>query len=664
MGVKGLQTFLKNNEQYLSTRINLSNTSLVIDANNLLCLLYTKFCLDGKHEQHRSDIYGGDLVFYGETVKQFFENLEKCNIVPILVFDGSVIGKKALKEFVASKEKEVYQRGLERFERAKRANEFSFDGDLLLPQTINIVFRNVANEAGVQRIQTPYEADAHIARVANELNCPVLTNDSDFIIYDLKQGFVMLDFFEYETPVTSSKPGEYSIKCALFSQARMSKTLPGFNKEIMPLLSILLGNDYVEAGTFDGVMRSICNRHYDGFFEARSFNHRRIANLLTWMRGRSLQESVDYILGLVHQVHRPKLEKLIKLFMRNYHIESVDDFDQELEQIYPSSKVDPKFAELGQTPVKFLRKHMEQDDLGSIALDMIFLNTHYNYSILDDYSLPSSSYIKFRPYSLALVLLRTQSLINLTTYRRGVEADRAAFHIYDRLHGEYTKLSIKQMEHLESFGPLLHLDCYSMITMEPALKRNMLMACFHFNTDEMSLMTDTVARALSGPFVEEAALCFILVKYIALETKLPPKSQFVDALLMTIFYYAALSGHINKEGIPNEGAFGKLLLILRPHTKSNNAMVYANKDQSIYRRIMHFISQLHCAYKAYCLINSLLDHAFQPPRTERFLNSTLVFRLTKLFRLREYTIQDLCVDMPTLIDICGAVQAQVHCATS
>uniref|UniRef100_A0A6G1SH69 Protein asteroid 1 n=1 Tax=Aceria tosichella TaxID=561515 RepID=A0A6G1SH69_9ACAR len=663
MGVKGLQTFLKNNEQYLATKESLSNTSLVIDANNLLCLLYTRTCLDRNSDQHRNDIYGGDLVFYAQNVKEFFESLDKCKITPILVFDGSVIGKAALKEFVASKENEVYQRGLERFNRAKTADEFSFDGDLLLPQTINIVFRNIANDAGIQRIQAPYEADSHIARVANELNCPVLTNDSDFIIYDLKQGFLMLDSFEYKTPIAGSKPGEVSIRCSLFSQARMAKALPGISKEIMPLLSILLGNDYVEAGTFDGVMRSICNRHYDGFFEARTFNHRRIANLLTWMRGRSLQESIDYILRLVHQVHRPKLEKLINLFMLNYRIESVDDFDLEIEQIYPSNKVDPKLVELGQAPVQFLRKHMEQDDLGSIALDMIFLNTHYNYSILDDHTLPSSSYIKFRPYSLALVLLRRESHVNLTSYRRRIEAERSAFHIFDRVHDSYTKLSIKQMENLEKFGPLLHLDCYTMITMEPALKRNMLMACFYFNTDEMSLMTDTVGRAVSGPFVQEAALCFMLVKYIALETKLPPKSQFVDALMVTIFYYAALSGHINKDGIPNEGAFGKMLLKLRPHSKTNNGIVYANRDQSLYRRIMHFISQLHCAYKAYCLINSLLDHALHPPRSERFLNSTLVFRLTKLFRLGEFTLQDLCADMPTLIDICGSIQAQVHCAT-
>lgn len=662
MGVKGLQTFLKNNEQYLSTKINLSNTSLVIDANNLLCLLYTNNCLDRSSVQYRNDIYGGDLVYYGQVVKEFFKSLEKCNINPILVFDGSVIGKAALKEFVASKEREVYQRGLERFIRSKTMDEYSFDGDLLLPQTINTVFRNIANEMGAQRIQTPYEADTHIARVANELDCPVLTNDSDFIIYDLKQGFLMLDFFDYRNPIAGSKPGEMSIRCLLFSQTRLAKTLPGLQKEIMPLLSILLGNDYVEAGTFDEIMRSICNRNYDGFFEARSFNHRRIANLLTWMRGRSLQDSIEYILRLVSHVHRPRLEKLIKLFMKNYRIESTDDFDSELEQIYPSDRADPSLVQLKQTPVTFLKQHMEQDDLGSIALDMIFLNTHYNYSIIDDQTLPSSSYIKFRPYSLALVLLRSQSLVNLSTYKRQIEYERTAFRIFDRVQGEYTQLTVKQMEHLENFGPLLQIDCYAMITMEPAIKRNLLMACFRFNIDEMSLIRDTVSQALSGPFVEEATLVFVLVKYIGLETKLPPKTQFVDAIMLTLFYYAALTGNLNKTNTPNEAAIGKLLLQLRAHSHSNNGIVYSNRDQSIYRRIMHFISQLHCAYKGYCLVNSLLDHAFHSPKTERFLNSTLIFRLTKLFRLGELSIQGLCADLSTLANVCGAIQAQVHCA--
>lgn len=663
MGVKGLQSFLKANDRYLAQKVNLNNTNLVIDANNLLCLIYTKECLDRKSEQYKNDTYGGDLVFYGQVVREFFENLKKCDITPVLVFDGSVIGKAALREFVASKEKQVYSRGLERFNRAKNLDEFSFDDGLLLPQTLNTIFSNIVNEFRLRRIQTPYEADTHIARVANELQCPVLTNDSDFLIYSLDKGFAMLDFFDYKQPKTGAA-GKSSIECLIYSQDKLAKSLPGFKKENMPFMSILLGNDYVDQGTFDRVMESICSGVYHGHFETRSYNHRKIANLLTWMRGRSLQECIEFVLSVVHHIHQPKLQRLIRLFMRNYRIEESDDFDAELEQIYPSSRVNSSLRELGQMPVTFLRKRMENDDLGSIALDMIFHNTHYNYSISDDFSLPSSSYVKFRPFSLALVLLRPKSYENLSVYKRQIQAGRDAFHIYDRVRGEYTKLTVRPMEELENFGTLVHLDCYSMITLEPTLKRNILYSCFRFNHDELDLMHNTLARVLADPFVTEATLCFLLLKYVGLETKLPPKTQFVNALMLTLFYYAALSGHLNMDNIPNPNAYGQFLLRLRPHAVVNNGLVYANKEKTLFRRIVHFISQVQAAYKAYCLVNSLLDHAYHVPRQDKFFNGTLIFRLTKMLRLGELTLTDLCQNLPTLADICDAMQVQVHCASA
>lgn len=657
MGVKSLQTFLKNNEAYIADRICLHDTSLVIDGNNLLCQLYSSLALDKSSPHYRSDVYGGDLVHYGKIVKEFFDNLQKSNITPIIVFDGSVIGKAALREFVASKEKETHQRGLEKFKRAQTFSEYPDNDDLMLPQTINTVFRNVVTDMNVKRIQAAYEADTHIARIANEKDCPVLTNDSDFIIYQLKCGFILLDWFEHKTPV-KDRTGKLGIKCALFSQRKLTKSLPGLKLECLPLMSVILGNDYVEAGTFDQVVATICNRHYDGFLEARSFNHRRIANLLTWLRRRTLDEAIDCILSMVHHNHKARLQKLLKMFMRNYNIEEINDFDLELDAIYSRDEQLTDKKEL--QPTGYLKQLMENDDLGSICLDMIFHNTHYNFTVVDDISLPSSSYVKFRPYSLALVLLRPQSYSNLTTYQRKLLTEKDSFNIYDRLNGEYAKLVIKPMEKLENFGSLEHLDCHTMILLEPVLKKNLLMNCFHFNQEEFNLMTDTVSKVFDGDYAKEVSICMILMKYIGMETEMAPKPQFVDALLLTLFFYASCAGQLNRTELPDASVYGHLLLKLRPHSIMANKIVYEPRDKDIFRRIAHFISQLQSAYKGYCVVNALLGHPFRQAKQGLFMNCVLIYRLTKLFRTTQEKLDDLCKDIPSFLDLCDSVKVLIH----
>lgn len=58
----------------------------------------------------------------------------------------------------------------------------------VLPILIRDVFVQVLSERGVPLVQCPFEADREIACLAHQWNCPVLTNDSDFFIFDLPGG--------------------------------------------------------------------------------------------------------------------------------------------------------------------------------------------------------------------------------------------------------------------------------------------------------------------------------------------------------------------------------------------------------------------------------------------------------------------------------------------
>lgn len=605
------------------------------------------------------------MVVYGEIVKEFFASLKKCNITPILVFDGSVIGKQSTKDQLALKEGAIYKRGLERFQLAKTFSEDNPDDRLCLPHMINRVFKTIVIELGIQKIQSPYEADTHIARIANDLNCPVLSDDSDFLIYSLPQGFILLSYFFYKDIVTS-KEGQNYLKCFICSQEKLIKCLPGLRPDNMPLLSILLGNDYVEAGAFDRVLDVICNQPYRGTLQAAGFNQRRIANLLAWFQKTTLDDAIDYILSLVRPISREGLRKTIRILLRNYKIEETDNFEAELLEIYPPAQANPNQtdshhdnnnAEL--MPAAYLRHLFESGDLSSMALDIIFHNTHYNYAIIDDFDLTSSSYVKYRPYSLAVTLLRPRSYSNMTTYRRQVESEKDSFFMFDRISGEYTRIVIRPIETLDGFGSLEHFNCYSMITLDPSLKRSLVMNIFRFNENEMSLIRDIMSKVFVGHFVQESCICFLLVKYIGLETKRNPKPQFVDALMLTLFYYAALNGQLNENSFV-DSAYGKLLLRLRPHATKCNDIQYGSSP-SIYRRVIHFISQLQCAYSAFHLLNSLLDQVFQVEGLEKFFNGILIFRLTKLLRVEELNMITLCSELSVLSDASSAIRTMVNC---
>ena len=79
------------------------------------------------------------------------------------------------------------------------------------------------------------EADQEIAHQANLLDCPVISSDSDFFIYDLKQGYIPLKHLDWRSG---------SIKARLFKSEKLSRHLK-IPKDLLPPLASLLGNDYI-----------------------------------------------------------------------------------------------------------------------------------------------------------------------------------------------------------------------------------------------------------------------------------------------------------------------------------------------------------------------------------------------------------------------------------
>lgn len=81
----------------------------------------------------------------------------------------------------------------QRLENAKRIASGLRGKKRVMPILAFDTFKAVLKKLGIPFAVCDFEADKEIAMLANTLNCPVLSNDSDFFIFPLTGGFISFD---------------------------------------------------------------------------------------------------------------------------------------------------------------------------------------------------------------------------------------------------------------------------------------------------------------------------------------------------------------------------------------------------------------------------------------------------------------------------------------
>ncbi|XP_033104717.1 protein asteroid homolog 1-like isoform X2 [Anneissia japonica] len=227
MGVKGLTKFI-DEHRFLSARVEISDTKLVIDGYSLLYHLYITAELDMKHG-------GENLIFYG-ICQTFITNLRQCGIEPFILIDGGIDTDE--KKFRTLKDRHK--------DRIRQAISLAGGGcGIILPLLAVDVFRQVLMDHQVNFAQCDFEADSELSALANAYNCPLVSNDSDFYVTDLTGGFIHLKYFHFENPKYKSKLRSAYLECKIYHVDEFCKHFT-INKSFLPLLGTLQGNDYVE----------------------------------------------------------------------------------------------------------------------------------------------------------------------------------------------------------------------------------------------------------------------------------------------------------------------------------------------------------------------------------------------------------------------------------
>ncbi|CAG9814393.1 unnamed protein product [Phaedon cochleariae] len=301
MGIRGLTTFIQSRSHQYMEKYELHDTDLVIDGNAVACQLY-------RWHTESNDCFGGDYDKYAYAIQKFFQLLASSNITPLVVFDGGYETKK-----VAT----VISRMKNKIKSADSLNGVAEGSISVFPLMLRPVFQEVIIKMGIKTVRCDFEGDTEIASIARILNCPILSYDSDFFIFDV----LYIPFATMEMAVKRGKvkgdslPYTY-IPCEVYRVEKFLESFPGLKKSVLPILAVLLGNDYVKRGVFSLFYNNLKIQKCSG---SMNEGQKRIKSLLVWLQNENIQTAIHKVLTRYKKRRRWIIMKKIKIAIEGYN---------------------------------------------------------------------------------------------------------------------------------------------------------------------------------------------------------------------------------------------------------------------------------------------------------------------------------------------------------
>ncbi|XP_071390611.1 single-strand DNA endonuclease ASTE1-like [Centroberyx affinis] len=280
MGVQGLCSLIEANSQIYQD-VCFRDSRLVIDGPNVCTWLYFGSGLDQNH--------GGEYAAFEDLIGKFVKALKDCRIEPYVVLGGGT-------DITVKKLDTNGRRAKDRFRRAQAA---ALGGrGSIKPPLAKKVFKQTLARLEVPVAQCFGEADREIAALASEWKCPVLSNDSDFYIFDLPAGLLPTPHFHWKAGGRNGSWRESFIRCKSYTTSRFC-TLFNIQTQILPVFAALAGNDYVKLQELTSCWARSA--------PAGSGSAGRLEELLRWLRDfQRPREAVEAALRLMGDLSRQR----------------------------------------------------------------------------------------------------------------------------------------------------------------------------------------------------------------------------------------------------------------------------------------------------------------------------------------------------------------------
>ncbi|XP_039762537.1 protein asteroid [Pararge aegeria] len=299
MGVRGLTTYINRHQDLFLKDYYLHDTSLVIDGHSLCAQLYVSL-------NTSFPAFGGDYDNIALLTKKFFKNLRKCNVTPFVIFDGCHETRKL---------KTVLSRLRNKLKGTSQLDPVTQKNLKIFPYMLRDVFREILIELKISYTICEFEADEEIAALARHLNCPVLSYDSDFFIYNVFYiPFNMLDKKPKQIDLDGSRV--HVMECKLYKVQYLCEHFKGLQEELLPLLATVLGNDYVEKQVFSKFFNQLKLPKSKG---VKNDEQRQIQALFNWLQNETLHSAISKILGRLKKDQKNKVKTIIKKSIDGYY---------------------------------------------------------------------------------------------------------------------------------------------------------------------------------------------------------------------------------------------------------------------------------------------------------------------------------------------------------
>ena len=306
MGIPGLTTFVDANP-HLLTDHELRDTAVIVDGNNLYHFLYYYF--------HVPVQFGGDYDTFDACVTYFFRTLDACRVTPYVVFDGGYDADDRKLPTVLRRARD----------RCHMAGSLAAGGrGKILPILAQETFRCTLNRLRIGHFTCDSEADEEIAALANHFGCPVMSNDSDFYVYDLKGGFIMFDYINLQLRHLSTESGDavHYLAVQIYFLDTLLGQFADMDRRMVSLFATLQGNDVIERRQFQPFLSSVklppAGRSMAGGKFAGT-TKREMLRLLLWLEEvGSFDAAVRVVLMHTPATQRPTVDSLLDASVRSY----------------------------------------------------------------------------------------------------------------------------------------------------------------------------------------------------------------------------------------------------------------------------------------------------------------------------------------------------------
>ena len=254
MGIQGLTSFVdKKFKRWEKKEIR---GKIIIDGSSLMFTLYT---FDWGH--------GGQYPEFRSKIQGFFQATKASGITPIVVMDGvDVEGRKM--PVIMSRRRERIKK-VDRYCRQERRE--SVIGLGVLPPLVLQVYLRTLQELGVELTFADGEGDIAVFELANGYSCPVLSNDSDFLMYNLHSGYIPLNQFKWE----ESMP----IVARVYHHVNFCTEFGLHDPNLRLVIPAIAGNDFIS---------SIDDENFAGYLARNSpelnYRHDKIGTIVNFIQ--------------------------------------------------------------------------------------------------------------------------------------------------------------------------------------------------------------------------------------------------------------------------------------------------------------------------------------------------------------------------------------------